>query len=166
MFTPHHVSHVTCDVSQVRYHVSGVTCHIFFLFFYFFLQIGWASLWRVCYQRGLPRLVFPSCLYICCISLSLMHLPLILNFPTLPERSCTFLHLPSPSCYFQHLLSPSFTFCTFLHLVHLLTLHLSPVIITPWPLTSIPLWNSPSIPVYRRQEAGCRRHEIRARKQE
>ena len=61
MFTPHHVSHircqvlfVTCDVSGVRCQVSGV---IIIIFFIFFLQIGGASQWRVCYQRGLPRLV-------------------------------------------------------------------------------------------------------------
>ena len=40
--TPHDVSHVMC-------HMSGVQCH-------FFLIDG-ASRWRVCYQRGLPRLV-------------------------------------------------------------------------------------------------------------
>ena len=44
MFTPHHVSHVTC-------HMSGVTLHVS-------LQRGGASWWRVCYQRGLPRLVY------------------------------------------------------------------------------------------------------------
>ena len=44
MFTPHNVtmSGVSCQVS----------CDIFFL------QSGGASLWRVCYQWGLPRLVF------------------------------------------------------------------------------------------------------------
>ena len=44
MFTPHNVSHVT-------FHMS----HEIFSFF-FFLQRGWASRWRVCYQWGLPRL--------------------------------------------------------------------------------------------------------------
>ena len=43
-------------------HVSCVTCHVsqfFSLFFYFFFgQCGEAYRWRVCYQRGLPRLVF------------------------------------------------------------------------------------------------------------
>ena len=38
-------------------HVSRVSCHISF-FSSFFLQSGEASWWRVCYQRGLPRLVF------------------------------------------------------------------------------------------------------------
>ena len=33
-------------------HVSRVTCHMFFG------QSGEAYWWRVCYQRGLPRLVF------------------------------------------------------------------------------------------------------------
>ena len=36
--------------------MSGVTCNFFL--FYFFLQSVGASLWRVCYQRGLPRLVY------------------------------------------------------------------------------------------------------------
>ena len=40
MFTPHHVSHVIC-------HMSRVTCQV----------SREASRWRVCYQRGLPRLV-------------------------------------------------------------------------------------------------------------
>ena len=44
-----HVFHVT-------YQVSHVTCHMSFV--HFFLQSGRVSLWRVCYQRGLPRLVF------------------------------------------------------------------------------------------------------------
>ena len=52
-----HVSGVTCQVSRVRFHVSGVTCHNFFSFF-FFGQSGGTSRWRVCYQRGLPRLVY------------------------------------------------------------------------------------------------------------
>ena len=61
MFTPHSMSHVMCHVSHVTCHVSCVTCHNFFyLFFYFFIfgQSGEAYRWRVCYQRGLPRLVF------------------------------------------------------------------------------------------------------------
>ena len=47
-----HVSHVTCHMSHVTCHISHVTCHIFF-----FWQSGEAYRWRVCYQRGLPRLV-------------------------------------------------------------------------------------------------------------
>ena len=69
MYIPHYVSCVMCHVSCVTCHVSRVTCHmskyIFFsLHFFFFLslkqikQSGGASRWRVCYQRGLPRLVF------------------------------------------------------------------------------------------------------------
>ena len=46
-----HMSHVTC-------HVSHVTCHMYFFYFLFFFgQSGEASQGRVCYQRGLPRLV-------------------------------------------------------------------------------------------------------------
>ena len=51
-----HVSHVMCRVSLVMCHVSCVTCNYYYYIF-FFLQIGGASQWRVCYQRGLPRLV-------------------------------------------------------------------------------------------------------------
>ena len=53
MFTPHHVSCVT-------YHLSRVTCHVSLVtifFFFFFRQSGQDYWWRVCYQRGLPRLV-------------------------------------------------------------------------------------------------------------
>ena len=59
MFTPHDVSHVMCHVSHVMCQVSGVMCQgscVRYIYF-FFLQIG-ASLCRVCYQQGLPRLVF------------------------------------------------------------------------------------------------------------
>ena len=59
---------VMCHVSGVTFHVSRVTCHVsnanfIFLFIIFFLgQLGEAYRWRVCYQRGLPRLVFFSSL--------------------------------------------------------------------------------------------------------
>ena len=53
--------HVMCHVSRhVSCHVSRVTCHmshVNFFFFFFFGQSGEAYRWRVCYQRGLPRLV-------------------------------------------------------------------------------------------------------------
>ena len=52
------VSHVTCHVSRVTFHVSHVTCHIFFSFF--FRPSGEVHRWRVCYQRGSPRLVCVS----------------------------------------------------------------------------------------------------------
>ena len=62
-----HMSRVMCHVSRVTCHVSRVTCHVssvtFFFLFFFFLYPkknylrGGASQWRVCYQRGLPRLV-------------------------------------------------------------------------------------------------------------
>ena len=48
------VSGVTCHVSHVTCHLSNVTCQIFFLVG----QSGEASQGRVCYQRGLPRLVY------------------------------------------------------------------------------------------------------------
>ena len=40
-------------MTRVTCHMSPVTCHN-----YFFRQIGEAYQWRVCYQLGLPRLVF------------------------------------------------------------------------------------------------------------
>ena len=97
MFTPPNMSYVMCHVSRVTCHVSHVTCHmshvtchlshvkIFVLTFFiiiitrniyilFFnplkknLQSGGASRWRVCYQRGLPRLVCYA-FHICSIEL-------------------------------------------------------------------------------------------------
>ena len=49
------MSRVTCHMSHVTCHLSPVTCHM--SHFFFFLQNGEVSQWRVCYQRGLPRLV-------------------------------------------------------------------------------------------------------------
>ena len=59
VFTPHHVSHVTCDVSHFACQISHVTCQVSTVrsHMYFFLNDG-ASRWRVCYQRGLPSLDF------------------------------------------------------------------------------------------------------------
>ena len=76
MFTPQtcHMSCVICHVSRVTCHVSPVTCHMshvkkknyiliyiyIYIFFYLRKKFGQsvgASRWRVCYQRGLPRLV-------------------------------------------------------------------------------------------------------------
>ena len=50
---------VTCHVSRVICHMSRVTCHVSHVVFFlvFFGQSGEAYWWRVCYQRGLPRLV-------------------------------------------------------------------------------------------------------------
>ena len=63
------MSCVTCHVSRVTCHVSPVTCHLsknyFFdilIYIFFYVkkmgQSGGAGRWRVCYQRGLPRLVY------------------------------------------------------------------------------------------------------------
>ena len=66
---PHtcHMSGVTCHVSHVTCHMSHVKCHMsdFFLvlLIFFFGQNREASQGRVCYQRGLPRLVL-SLLYL------------------------------------------------------------------------------------------------------
>ena len=49
------MSRVTCHVSHVTCHMSHVT-----IFVLFFGQSGEADRGRVCYQRGLPRLVFLS----------------------------------------------------------------------------------------------------------
>ena len=38
-------------------HMSHVTFHMSHVAFFFFGQSGEAYRWRVCYQRGLPRLV-------------------------------------------------------------------------------------------------------------
>ena len=48
-------------MSRVSCHVSRVTCQVshVILFFIFFLQSCEACQWRVCHQRGLPRLVSP-----------------------------------------------------------------------------------------------------------
>ena len=56
----HHVSHVMCRMSHIAYQVSHVTCqvsHIHCIFSVGGGQNDGASKWRVCYQRGLPRLV-------------------------------------------------------------------------------------------------------------
>ena len=56
-----HVSHVTCHMLYVTCHMSHVKCHFketkYIFVLIFFLQIGGASGWRVCYQQGLLRLV-------------------------------------------------------------------------------------------------------------
>ena len=49
---------VTCQMSGTRCQVSGVTCHVSDITFFFFRQIGRACWCMVCYQRGLPRLVY------------------------------------------------------------------------------------------------------------
>ena len=58
LFTPHHMSHATCHISHVS--LSDVRCQESCVtFFHFFSwQSGWGSLGRVCYQWGLPRLVY------------------------------------------------------------------------------------------------------------
>ena len=63
-----HMSHVTCHMSCVTSHMSRVTCHLSHVIFFFYIliffyvkkngQSGGASRWRVCYQRGLPHLVY------------------------------------------------------------------------------------------------------------
>ena len=55
-----HVSYFTGHVSCVTCHMSHVMCHFFHVFL---LQSGEASWWRVCYQRGVPRLVLIEVTY-------------------------------------------------------------------------------------------------------
>ena len=74
MFILLNVSCVTCHMSLVTCHLSPVTCQKKMTIFIwkkkikkyiyilssklFFFKWGGASRWRVCYQRGLPRLVY------------------------------------------------------------------------------------------------------------
>ena len=44
-------------MSCVMCHLSPATCHLSHAYFFLNGQSGGASWWRVCYQRGLPRLV-------------------------------------------------------------------------------------------------------------
>ena len=52
-----HVPHVMCKVSCVVCHMSCLACFFVVVFCCFFGQSGEAYWWRVCYERGLPRLV-------------------------------------------------------------------------------------------------------------
>ena len=58
-----HLSHIMCLVSRVTCHVSCGTCHMWHVFFLYIIflcvcvQSGQCVQWRVCYQRGLLRLV-------------------------------------------------------------------------------------------------------------
>ena len=54
MFTTRHVS---CHVQHVMCHLSCVTGHVFCFLFFYPLPIFGANWWRVCYQKGLTRLV-------------------------------------------------------------------------------------------------------------
>ena len=84
MFNVHYVSYVMCHVSHVRCHMSPVPCHmspvtrqIFFLIKEKNIlnkigQRGGVSRWRVCYQRGLPRLVFRRIQISKCIQITLL----------------------------------------------------------------------------------------------
>ena len=65
-----HLSHVLCPISCVTCHVSHVMCHrsdvTCQIYIFVFWQIGRASVWRVCYQQGLPRPVYlRTCGFFC-----------------------------------------------------------------------------------------------------
>ena len=56
-----HVSRITCQMSHFTCHLTCITSqvsNVTHFFFFFLLESGRVSLWRVCYQWGLPRLVF------------------------------------------------------------------------------------------------------------
>ena len=65
--TTRHMSSIACQMSLVKCHVPCVTRHVLqvtylvssvnIFYFFFFGQSIRACRWRVCYQRGLPRLV-------------------------------------------------------------------------------------------------------------
>ena len=69
-----HVSHVTCHMSNVMCYMSCVTCHVSHDMCHMPKkklnqensneQSAGASLWRVCYQLGLPRLAYIYTLFL------------------------------------------------------------------------------------------------------
>ena len=72
MFSPSNMSHITCHMSCVTCHMSCVMCHMSCVTCHLFIYICFRRdkrcyWWRVCYQGGLPRLVFFSMLqtYLC-----------------------------------------------------------------------------------------------------
>ena len=87
-----HMSCVTCQVSGVTCHVSGIPCQLLNVIF-FVGQSGVAWQWRVCYQRGLPCLVFLNLLNTIPIQLSFVQLPPF--FSSCPDHLLLKLALPS-----------------------------------------------------------------------
>ena len=64
-----------CHMSGVRCQVSGVRCQVsqgIYLIFIIFLLSGEARRWRVCYQRGLPRLVSVNGIFYLSFKLSIL----------------------------------------------------------------------------------------------
>jgi hypothetical protein len=55
----------TCHLSSVMCHMSHGTCRVSYVSLKkkYIGQSGEASRWRVCYQRGLPRLVLTCALF-------------------------------------------------------------------------------------------------------
>jgi hypothetical protein len=88
------MSCVTCHMSNIMCHMSRVTCHFF--------NSGEAYWWRVCYQRGLPRLVF-------------RHIQEFWDFRLFLFLSTISLHKTGS---FEFCLSRNQTNCCFLALVH------------------------------------------------
>ena len=85
------MSHVLCHVSCVTCHMSHVTCNFFFFFFW---QSGEAYRWRVCYQRGLPRLVFSPPNSFHHTSLLSLHSCPLQFLPNSPDSSASY-HQPN-----------------------------------------------------------------------
>ena len=54
----YHMSCVTSHMSRVTCQLSHVNCHMSFYYYFFLGHSGKDCRWRVCYQRGLSRLVF------------------------------------------------------------------------------------------------------------
>ena len=85
MFTPPNMSYVMCHVTR---QVSHVMCHMSHVIFFFFRQSGEAYRWRVCYQRGLPRLVtqgIPIAGKVIHSKLAWVRLPCLVSWVQLPS---------------------------------------------------------------------------------
>ena len=114
-----HVSHVTCLVSCVMCHPSHARYHLILFFFFFSSSKFGANRWRVCYQQGLPRLVY-----------QLFNVDLYLNFVLtfhLP-RIGVFKRIHKNVCYFHaqrnyraNIISRCISLCITICLLYLLT---------------------------------------------
>ena len=87
-----HMSHVTCHLSPVTCHLSPVTCHMphvnlkkRYIYIHIYGHNSGASRWSICYQGGLPCLVF------------IRSQP----FPSLTSRFQPYLPFPASSSCFQ-----------------------------------------------------------------
>ena len=67
-------------MSRVTCHMLHVTSHMYFLFLFFFGQRCEAYWWRVCYQRGLPPLVYVCVLHVVHV-LHITDVPIVTDVP-------------------------------------------------------------------------------------